>query len=195
MGRVKRRNRVVSRSWTPIFLITRWFCHPLMKENTRMTWKAGDSRCCGRLDIVCIRYKIHSQGSLLSLHLCHGTGARHWTKPRALLCSQQAGSWGWNGFHTVLQAWVTQYSSAHLHCTLAVSTGFSLAGGVKITVIPALGCLKRPLALRWSYCKVALLVNSNYKLIQKCECGCKQILQFLKYLFMSKIVLDKMYTR
>lgn len=124
MWRVKRRNRVVSHSWTPIFLITQWFCHPLMKESTRMPWKAGDSRCCGRLDFVCIRYKIHSQGSLLALPLCHRTGTRLWTKPRALLCSQQAGSWGWNGFHTVLQTWGTRHSSAHLHCTLAVCTGF-----------------------------------------------------------------------
>lgn len=118
------------------------------------------------------------------------------TEPsQGLSCALSRLGWGWNGFHTVLQAWSTQYSSAHLRCTLAGSTGFFLAAGIKITVTPPLGCLKRPLALWWSHCKAALLVNSVYKLIQQCECGCKQVLQFLKYLFMSKIKLDKMHTR
>lgn len=158
--------------------------------------EAGDPQCCGILDVVCIQYQIHSQGSLLSLHLCH-TQNWHWALKRAKGFALLSAGWelGLECFHPVLQAWGTQYSSAHLHCTLAVSTGFFLAAGLKITVIPASGCLKRPSVLWWSYCKVALLINSNYKLIQQYECGCKQVLQLLKYLFMSKIMLDKMHAR
>lgn len=125
----------------------------------------------------------------------HRTGTGHWSKPRALLCSQQAGSWGWNAFTPCCRHGALSTAQHTYTVLLQSALVFFMVAGVKITVIAALGCLKRPLALWWSYCKAALLVNSNYKLIQQYECGCKQVLQLLKYLFMSKIVLDKMHTR
>lgn len=97
----------------------------LMKESTRRIWKAEDPRRCGRLDVVCIRYRIHSQGSLLSLHLCH-TQNWHWALKQAKGFALLPAGWelGLECFHTVLQTRGTQYSSAHLHCALAVSTSF-----------------------------------------------------------------------
>lgn len=54
-----------------------------------------------------------------------------------------------------------QLSTPALH-SCSQHRGF-LPAGVRITAMPALGCLERP--WHYSYCKVALLVNSNYKLV------------------------------
>lgn len=179
MQRVKRRNVFLFHSYTHIFLIIQQSCYHLTKENMKMTWKAGDSSCYRRLHIVCMQYIIHSQDSMLSLDLCRITSTQQLTTPRALLCFQQARSCGWNGFLAVLQR------DCSLNCTaqqtyttvLVVSRGVLLSGWDKVIVMPVLlGYLKRPLALWRSYCKVALLVDSDSKLTQQYECGCNQVL-------------------
>lgn len=144
----------------------------------KMTWKVGDAWCYGRLHIVCIWCIIYSWVSVLSLDLCLITNTQQQTKPRALLCSQQARSWGWGGFLALLQRdWSLNCTAQWTYTTvLVVSRGALLASGDKVIVMPVLGCLKRPLALWWSYCQVALLVDSDSKLIQQHECGCCQVL-------------------
>lgn len=192
MQSAKRRNMVVFHSWTHIFLITQWSCYHLTKENMKMTWKVEYSWCYGRLHIICIRYIIHSQDSMLSLDLCHVTNTQQQTKLRAWLCFQQARGCSWKGFLALLQR------DRSLNCTAqqtyttlsAVSRGVLLAGWGKVIVMPVLGCLKRPLAPWWSYCKVALLLDSGSKLILW------MWLSFRWSIFScQKSMLDKMHTR
>lgn len=144
MWRVKRTSRVVGVSLPSSHVADNSVA--LSSPNERELegdWEAGGSQCCGRLDNVCIRSKTRSQGSLLSLPLWHRAGTRHWTKPGALLCSQQAGL----AFtpccrHGPLRA------AQHIYTALLQSAQvFFLAAGLKITVLPARGCLERP----WHY--------------------------------------------
>lgn len=193
MWKVKRTNRVVSLSSTAILLMAQRFCHPLMKEN-RGGFGSGRSQVLRKIG-CCVHPVPNPFPGLPAVpSLVPHTELALGTEASQGLCSALSRLGAGAGIPSHRAAGMghsVQLSTP----TLRSAQVFFLAAGLKITVTPASGCLKRPLALWWSYCKVALLINSNYKLIQQYECGCKQVLQLLKCLFMSKIMLDKMHAR